>query len=143
MMIEWADLTEAHIDAIDPHTSQLEEWLVNNRKDVLQSTVAKTFLVNAKPLLIGGIWQKSENYYFFWAMFDKMFHVKHSRAVIRGMKVFLAGAPLGRIECTVNAKNEQIIKMLKLMGFALEGRLRYYYSGGDDAFVCSYIGGGA
>lgn len=139
MTIEWVDLEEAHIDQLIPHTAQLKEWMVENRKDCLKSIIGKTMVVDGVPLVIGGIWPQWENRYYFWAMFDQRFDNRYSRDVIRGMRVFLEGAPTGRIECAVNFENAQIVKMLKLMGFALEGILRYYYSWGDDAFMCSYI----
>lgn len=98
---------------------------------LVESGHAYTMLVDERAVAFGGCLELWKDRAFMWSLIGEDAG-PHLRFFMRATEGFLKSAPWRRIEAAVASDFEQGHRMIKMLGFEFEGRMRAFSPEGDD-----------
>lgn len=99
---------------------------------------AYTVEVDGVPMLCAGVIRLDDGRGWVWMLFASN-SGRHFVRICRYVRRYLESCGLRRIEASIDCTFKEGIRLAKLMGFEIEGRMRQYGANGEDYFMMGRV----
>lgn len=141
-MIELVSLKPEHLEQINEpeYMAYLRPYFTRERVEMLAAgPMAKTLLIDGRPVVAGGVLEYWPGRGEAWAIFDRDCK-KEFITILNCVKRFLTLCPLKRIEAVVDFEFEAGHRFIKALGFEVEApRLKKYRPNGGDSVLYARV----